>query len=59
MRSATARTTNVTAYIGASYADIHDVSLGPAEIHWVLPGSVARVVDGGFHRADGVRAVGS
>jgi hypothetical protein len=51
--------TNVTAYIGASYADIHDVSLGSAGIHWVFVGSADGVIEGGFRRANGVRAVGS
>jgi hypothetical protein len=49
----------VTAYIGASYADIHDVSLGSAGIHWVFVGSADGVIEGGFRRANGVRAVGS
>jgi hypothetical protein len=49
----------VPAYIGASYAWIHDVSRDPPEIQWVSTGSAGGVVDGGFPRADTLWAVGS
>ena len=47
------------AYIGASYAWIHDVSRGPPEIHWVSTGSARGVVDRGFPRTDTLWVVGS
>jgi len=49
----------VTAYIGPSYAWIHDVSRDPTEIQWVATGSAANVVDRSFPCADALRVVGS